>query len=185
MDERRRKVVGARTTVAELADGEGLLVLPNRPFPAELEAGRTVSPQGLVSFDGNFYSVPPGLPGLPGARVLVLHRLGEDHLHIATAGRAVVARHRRAPRGSGQTIRDTGHVIALERAVLESFTDRAPCRTKVRRPLTRAALEEAERLRGAGTGASSAERGVIDMSAYAALADRLRSVPKTEEETGE
>jgi hypothetical protein len=72
-------------------DGEGVL---------ELEVGRTVSPQSLVSFEGNFYSVPPGLNG---AQVRVLQRLGEDYLHIVSAGRAVVARHRQAPRVSGQT----------------------------------------------------------------------------------
>ncbi|MFE2916812.1 IS21 family transposase [Kitasatospora indigofera] len=182
MDERRRKVDGVKTTVAELAACEPLLELPNRPFPAELEIERTVSPQGLVSFDGNLYSVPPGLPG---AQVRVLHRLGEDYLHIATAGRAVIARHRRAPRGSGQTIRDAGHVIAMERVVLASFSDRAPCKTKVRRPLSEAALAEAERLRG-GPGAVNdpAERVVIDLSTYAAVADRLRTAP-TPKESGE
>ncbi|MEU2832199.1 hypothetical protein ABZ667_26625 [Streptomyces lavendulae] len=59
---------------------------------------RTVRPQGLVCFDGNQYSVPPGLPA---AQVKVLHRLGEDYLHILTVGRAVAAEHRRAPSGSG------------------------------------------------------------------------------------
>ncbi|MFF5344075.1 hypothetical protein ACFY4H_25805 [Streptomyces althioticus] len=92
---------------------------PVRPFPAELEVERTVSPQSLVAFDGNFYSVPPGLPGV---QVKVLHRLGEDDLRIVTAGRAVVACHRRAPRGAGQTVRDDGHVIALEKVVLSSFS---------------------------------------------------------------
>ncbi|GCD99108.1 Mu transposase domain-containing protein [Embleya hyalina] len=182
MDERRRRVAGALTTVGELADVESLLELPGLPFPAELEAERTVSPQGLVSFEGNLYSVPPGLPG---ARVIVLHRLGEDHLHIVTTGRVVVARHHRAPRGSGRVVRDSGHVIALERAVLDSFTDRAPCRTKVRRPLTQAALDEAERLRSRAAGTSSAERVVIDLTAYAAVADRLRTAPQPKEETGE
>ena len=62
MDERRRRADGAVSTVAELAAAEPLLELPVRPFPAELEVERTVSPQGLVSFEGNLYSVPPGLP---------------------------------------------------------------------------------------------------------------------------
>ncbi|MGW0584521.1 Mu transposase domain-containing protein, partial [Streptomyces sp. NPDC002920] len=63
MDERRRRVEGMTVTVAELAAGEPMLDLPIRPFPAELEVQRTVSPQSLVSFRGNFYSVPPGMPG--------------------------------------------------------------------------------------------------------------------------
>ncbi|WP_443072854.1 Mu transposase domain-containing protein [Streptomyces sp. NBC_01439] len=98
---------------------------------AELEQTRVVSPQGLVSFVGNHYSVPPGLAG---AHVTVRIRLGEDDLHVVTAGRAIIAHLRRAPDGAGLTIRDARHVIALERAVLASFSDRAPCRTKARRP---------------------------------------------------
>ncbi|WP_326743649.1 hypothetical protein OG830_03280 [Streptomyces sp. NBC_00121] len=34
------------------------------------------------------------------------HRLGEDDLRIVTAGRAIAASHRRAPRSAGQTMRD-------------------------------------------------------------------------------
>ncbi|WP_244942268.1 Mu transposase domain-containing protein [Streptomyces coelicoflavus] len=81
MDDRRRRIDGAVTTVGELAAAEPLLDIPVRPFPAELEVERTVSPQSLVAFDGNFYSVPPGLPGVT---VKVLHRLGEDDLRIVT-----------------------------------------------------------------------------------------------------
>lgn len=183
MDERRRTVGGVRTTVAELAESEPLLGLPALPFPAELSVERTVTAQSLVPFEGNFYSVPPGLPG---ARVAVVHRLGEDFLNIATAGRAVIARHRRAVRGSGQTIRDAGHVIALERSVLASFSDRAPCKSKVRRPPTDAALAEAERLRQGHATGSTAERVVIDLSHYAAVAEQLRHVrPPDEEENTE
>ncbi|MDN3061199.1 IS21 family transposase [Streptomyces hygroscopicus] len=179
MDERRRRIDGVVTTVGELAAAEPLLDIPVRPYPAELEVERTVSPQSLVQFDGNFYSVPPGLPG---AQVKVIHRLGEDDLRIATAGRAVIAQHHRAPRGAGQTVRDDGHVIALERAVLASFSDRAPCKNKVRKPLSAAALAEAERLRGHTAAGDPAERVVIDLSHYAAVADRLRSVPPPKKE---
>ncbi|SPF07463.1 DNA replication protein [Streptomyces sp. MA5143a] len=182
MDERRRKVDGISVTVAELADMEPLLDIPVRPFPAELEVQRTVSAQSLVSFDGNFYSVPPGLPGV---QVHVRHRLGEDFLRIATTGRAVIAQHRRAPRGAGQTVRDNGHVLALERAVLASFTDRAPCKTKVRRPPSAAALAEAEHLRGQPAAGDPAEKVVIDLSTYAAVADRLRKAPTPREESSE
>ncbi|MFD4835242.1 IS21 family transposase [Streptomyces uncialis] len=183
MDERRRSVDGVKVTVAELADAEPMLVLPALPFPAELEVVRTVSPQALVSFEGNLYSVPPGMPGM---QVTVRLRLGENYLHIVTAGRAVVARHELAPRGAGRKVRDSGHVIALERAVLAQVSDRAPCKTKTRRPLSPAALAEAERLRGPAPGAGSAERVVINLDTYAAVADRLRTAPTTpEEEPGE
>ncbi|WP_062013815.1 Mu transposase domain-containing protein [Streptomyces hygroscopicus] len=165
MDERRRTVDGARVTVAELADAEPLPELPALPFAAELVVEGTVTPQGLVAFEGNFYSVPPGLPG---ARVGVIHRLGEDTVSIATASRAVIARHRLAPRGAGQTV-----------------SDRAPCKSKVRRPPSEAALAEAERLREQRASGSTAERVVIDLSHYAAVADRLRHVPPPKEEENE
>ncbi|MEU1909751.1 hypothetical protein ACFV4E_34790 [Streptomyces hygroscopicus] len=63
MDERRRTVDGARVTVAELADAEPLPELPALPFAAELVVEGTVTPQGLVAFEGNFYSVPRACPG--------------------------------------------------------------------------------------------------------------------------
>ncbi|MFF6852408.1 MULTISPECIES: Mu transposase domain-containing protein [Streptomyces] len=182
MDERRRSVDGVKVTVAELAAAEPLLDLPTLPFPAELEVVRTISPQALVSFEGNLYSVPPGMPGM---QVTVRQRLGENYLHIVTTGRAVVARHELAPRGAGRKVRDAGHVIALERAVLAQVSDRAPCKTKIRRPLSPAALAEAERLRGQAPGAGSAERVVINLDTYAAVADRLRTAPTPEEEPGE
>ncbi|MFF8848084.1 hypothetical protein ACF08N_36245 [Streptomyces sp. NPDC015127] len=58
MDSRKRKLDGASTTVAALAEAEPLLDLPTRPFPAELEQTRIVSPQGLLSFAGNHYCSP-------------------------------------------------------------------------------------------------------------------------------
>ena len=72
--------------------------MPGVPFPAEVTVARTVTAQALVAFRGNRYSVPPGMPG---ATVTVPHRLGSDHLAIATAGGAVVARHRRARTAPG------------------------------------------------------------------------------------
>lgn len=167
------KLDGASTTVAALAEAEPLLDLPTRPFPAESEQTRAVRPQGLVSCAGIHYSVPPGLPG---AHVTVRIRLGEDDLHMVTTGRAVIAHHRRAPDGAGQTIRNAGHVIALERAGLASFSDKAPSRTKVRRPPPATAQAETEKLRGRPE-SDIANRVVIDLSHYTAVADRLRQAP--------
>ncbi|MHC1561205.1 Mu transposase domain-containing protein [Actinomycetospora sp. C-140] len=168
LDGRVRRRDGERTTVAELAAGEGLRAAPATAFPAELSVVRTVSTQALVSFRGNRYSVPPGMPG---AQVVVRHRLGGDQLRIVTATGATVAVHHRAPNGAGATVRDEGHVRALESRVLAEFSDARPCRSKTRRPAGDASLAEAARLRGstASSAASSGQRVVIDMAAYAAL----------------
>jgi transposase len=165
LDGRTRRRDGEKVTVGELAAGEGLRAAPAAAFPAELAVVRTVSAQALVAFRGNRYSVPPGMPG---AQVVVRHRLGADQLRIVTATGATVAVHRRAPTGAGATVRDEGHVRALETRVLAEFTDAPPCRKKARRPAGDASRAEAARLRGTPT-ASSADRVVIDMAAYAAL----------------
>ena len=169
LDRRVRRRDGQATTVGVLADAEPLHSLPVVAFPAELVVERRVSAQGLVDFRGNRYSVPPGMPG---AQVSVRLRLGADVLHIATTAGAVVAAHRLAPTGAGQVVRDDGHVVALEKAVLAAFTDAGPCRRKTRRPPSAAAQAEAARLRGLPTG-DPAARVVIDMAAYAAAAARL------------
>ncbi|MFV5999014.1 hypothetical protein ACNPQM_43715 [Streptomyces sp. NPDC056231] len=82
-------------------------------------------------------------------RVTVRQRLGEDYLHIATAGKAVVARHRLAPRGAGRTVRDAGHVIALERAVLAQVSETGPRA----RPRPTARCRPRRSLRPSGCGA--------------------------------
>jgi transposase len=174
MDGRLRPRDGQRVSVGELAAGEPLRPVPDVPFPAEITAARTVSPQALVAFRGNSYSVPPGISG---TTVTVTHRLGSDHLAIATASGAVIARHRRARDGAGLSVREPGHVTALDKAVLASFTAAAPCKRKERRPASPAALAEAGRLRGAG---GPADRVVIDLSAYAAAAARLQHHPRTD-----
>jgi transposase len=165
LDQRARRRDGGRVTVADLAIGEGLRAAPTTAFPAELAVPRTVSAQALVSFRGNRYSVPPGMPG---AQVIVRHRLGADQLRIVTASGATVAAHRRAPNGAGATVRDDGHVRALETKVLAAFSDAKPCRSKTRQPAGDASRAEAARLRGTPA-TSSAQRVVIDLSAYAAL----------------
>jgi hypothetical protein len=169
LDGRLRRRDGQRTTVGVLAEAEPLHVLPLVAFPAELTVARKVTPQGLVDFRGNQYSVPPGMPG---AQVSVRLRLGADIVHVVTAAGAVVAAHRLAPAGAGRVVRDGGHVVALEKTVLAAFTDQAPCRHKTRRPPSPAARVEAARLRGLPAD-DPAARVVIDMSSYAAAAARL------------
>jgi hypothetical protein len=144
-------------------------------FPAEVREQRSVTALGLVSWRGNNYSVPPGLSG---ALVAVTHRLGEDVVRIATASGAVVAAHQRAVDGAGRTVRDAGHVAALEKSVLEAFTTTRPCTHKTRRPPSAAALAESARLRGRGLAVDPAQRVVVDLSVYAATAKRLCVAPQ-------
>jgi hypothetical protein len=175
LDERHRRRDGQATTVGALAAAEPLRPPPSEPFPATLEVTRRVSAQGLVGFRGNHYSVPPGLAG---AQVRVRHRLGSPQLELVTAGQAVVARHRRATDGAGMLVRDHGHVAALERSVLASFTDRPACRRKDRRPASAAALAEAARLRGQP--ANPADHVVVDLAAYAQAA-AVATIPPGQE----
>lgn len=176
-DTRMRATANGKSTVATLAAAEPLAPMPT-PFPAMLSVQRVVSAQALVSYAGNRYSVPPHLHGT----IVTVHvRLGATHLDIATTpgpGRGgtlptVIARHRLAPAGAGATIRDDGHVTALNEAALAAFTTDAPHRTKVRRPPSPAARAEADRLRRdlTSTGGSGSEADVvIDLARYAAAA---------------
>ncbi len=59
-------------------------------------------------------------------------------------------------------------MVALERAVLAAFSDRAPCRSKQRRPSSPAALAEAARL--AGGAPAAGEQVVVDFADYVAAA---------------
>ena len=59
-------------------------------------------------------------------------------------------------------------MVAHEHPVLAAFSDRAPCRSKQRRPPSPAALAEAGRLKGAVS--SAGERVVVDLADYAAAA---------------
>lgn len=181
MDERRRSRDGTRTTVGALAEAERLRPVPPFAFPAEFDVTRVVTAQALVSFRGNTYSVPPGLAG---AQVHVRHRLGAEELRIVTARGATVALHRRAPDGAGRTVRDDGHVAALEQAALAAFSTSRPCTHKTRRPPSAEAMAEAAklaRLQGGlpatGSLSTAAAHVVIDLSTYAATAARLSTAP--------
>ena len=164
-DARGRTRDQGRVTVGELAAAEPLTAAPLLPYPAQVSVQRVVSAQALVAFRGNFYSIGPGLPG---ATVTVGHRLGGNLIEVATTGGVVLARHHREPDGAGVIARHDDHVVALEHAVLAAFTDRAPCRSKERRPPSPAALAAAALLRGAV--ASAGEHVVVDFADYAAAA---------------
>jgi len=163
-DARRRD----QGTVGSLADAEPLLALPAQAFPAILELERTVDRQAMVAFEGNRYSTGPELVG---QRISVRARLGELSVEIRSASGAVVARHRRAPSGAGQTIRSDSHARALEREVLAQFsTGAAGPKRKANRPPGEAALAEARRLREG----SAADAVVVDLATYAEAAEVAR-----------
>ena len=142
-DTRMRPTADGRATVATVAATEPLAAVP-APFPAVLAVERVASAQALVAFRGNRYSVPPELAR---AQVTVTHRLGVPHIELATSGGIIIARHQLAPAGAGATVRDTGHVLALERAAMAAFTDAAPHRRKQRIPPGPAARAAADALR--------------------------------------
>lgn len=166
-DARARTVDQARTTVGAVAAAEPLAQPPALPYPVTLIVERVVSAQALVAFRGNFYSIGPGMSG---ATVCVRHRLDAHLLEILTTGGVLLARHRREPDGAGVIARAPEHVLALEHAVLAGFSDRAPCRSKQRRPPSSAALAEAARLTGAVS--SPGARVVVDLADYAAVAQQ-------------
>jgi transposase len=167
-DARTRTRDGQPTTVGALAELEQLRPL-GAAFPATLMVERVVTAQALVAFAGNQYSVPPGLAG---TTVTVSQRLGQPVLDIVTAGGTVLARHERAGDGAGTVVRDSGHVRALETAVLAAFTTDRPCGRKVRRPPSAAALAAAERLR---PGPPAGHEVVVDLAVWA-IAARDRKV---------
>jgi transposase len=169
-----------KMTVATFAAAEPLSPLPQAPYPAELRVERTVSPQALVCFDGNFYSVPPGHRG---RQVTVARRLDADTIDIISAAGNTLARHRLQARGAHAVVRADEHVAALEKTVLAAASDqRAPCRRKKRIPPSPEALAEAGRIRArlsgqplAATGGAGEGGPVVDFTAYAAAARPLTS----------
>jgi transposase len=132
-------------TVAEIGAAEPLRVLPPLAYPAVITVTRQASRSALVALDGNRYSVPPVQAG---RTVTVLARVGDPTIRIVSAAGEVVATHRRAPAGAGQTIRTAEHAAMLEKAVLAAFTTGQSCRRKVNRPPGPTALAELARLAG-------------------------------------
>jgi len=132
-------------TVGEIGVSEPLRGLPALAYPAVITVTRRASRSALVALDGNRYSVPPQHAG---RTVTVLGRVGDPMIRIVSTAGEVVATHRRAPAGAGQTIRTAEHAALLEKAVLAAFTTDHACRRKVNRPPGPKALAELARLSG-------------------------------------
>ncbi|MDP8910308.1 MAG: hypothetical protein M3N47_14610 [Chloroflexota bacterium] len=138
--------------------------MPPAAYPAVIAVERKASRSALVAFEGNHYSVPPAQAG----RTITVHaRVGEPMLRILSTAGEVVAEHRRAVAGTGQTLRTPEHAAALERAVLAAFTTDHACRRKPNRPPGKDALAELARLRGI----DPAPAPVISLRCYADLAE--------------
>jgi transposase len=160
LDERGRR----RPTVADLAEVESLRPLPAALYPAMIEATNKVGPSGLVPFEGNTYSVTPGLIG---AEVTVRHRLGTPGIEIVSAAGNLLASHYRQTPGGGYCVRDPAHRAALEHEVLAAFSTAAPCRRKANRPPGEAARAEASKL----LAGLEDDEVVVSLAAYQALVD--------------
>ena len=150
-------------TVGRLGAAEPLRAVPPTAYPAQIAVERKASRSALVCFEGNRYSVPPAHAA---RTVTVLARVGDPLLRVVSAAGEIVAEHRRAPVGGGQTLRTPEHAAMLERAVLEAFTTGHACRRKANVPPGRQALAELARLRGLDAGSAP----VISLERYAQLA---------------
>jgi len=160
-DQRRRN----GSTVAALAAAERLAAPPDLPYPAVLEVERVVSASCLVSYEGNRYSVPPGLHG---QHLTVRRRLGAAQIELVSQGGSVVAAHRLAPAGQGALQRQPAHRVELEQVVLASLTSKPPCRRKANRPPGEAALAAAAALAG------EPREVVVSLEQYARYAEATR-----------
>lgn len=158
-DDRPREGLDGTTTAATMFQRERLRPLPPVVFPVIVTEERIATRQALIDWRGNRYSVPPELAA---AKVIIQQRLGATTIDIATASGTVVARHRVAEPGLGVTIRDTGHVTALEQVALAAAPPGRPHRRKERIPPGPAALRAAAVL----TGPTAAPSTVIDLAAY-------------------
>ncbi|MDP9189736.1 MAG: IS21 family transposase [Actinomycetota bacterium] len=151
-------------TVGEIGGAEALRALPIAAYPAQIAVQRKASRAALVAFEANQYSVSPALAG---KLVTVIARVAEPVLRIASARGEIIAEHRRAPAGAGQTIRSTEHAAMLEAAVLAAFTTKDACRRKPNLPPGDRSLAELARLRGLDRDGAQ----VISLADYAALAE--------------
>lgn len=158
-DGRARESETGTTTAAAMFAAERLRPLPLAVFPVVITEERTATRQALIDWRGNRYSVPPELAA---AKVTVQQRLGAPTIDVVTAAGAVVARHQVAEPGLGVTIRDTGHVTALDAIAMASAPPGRPHRRKERIPPGPAALRAAQAL----TGTEQPVSTVIDLAAY-------------------
>jgi hypothetical protein len=178
-----RATPDGKFTVAALAATEPLHPVAAQPYPVIVAEERTASRQALVSYRGNRYSVAPELAM---AKVTVTRPVGGAFIDIATSGGIVIARHKLLADGLGATVRDAGHVIALDAAAMAAANTGRPHRRKERippGPEARAAATELRKRLAAGDRAviesatTTTDSTVVDLSAYERAAQH-RSILK-------
>jgi len=125
---------------------------------------RTVDDRASVAFDGNRYSVNPGMGG---TELTLRHRLGTGTVEVFSPAGALLVSHRLAAAGAGTMVRTPDHAAALEKVVLAQFSTGRPCERKANRPPGEEALAERARLMGA-QGAEGDEPSV-DLDAMAEI----------------
>ncbi len=155
-----------RPSVGDLAELERLRPLPAACYPATIEDHNTVGPSALVPFEGNAYSVPPGLIGV---EVSVRHRLGTGGIEIISTAGVLLASHCRETPGGGYVVRDPAHKSALEHVVLAAFTTDPPCRRKANRPPGDEARKEADKL----LSGFEDDEVVVSLAAYQSIVDDM------------
>jgi hypothetical protein len=182
-DTRMRATPEGRCSVAALAATEPLQPVAAQPYPVIVTQQRTASRQALVAYRGNRYSMPPELAM---ATVMLTRPVGGQFIDIATSGGIVIARHKLLADGLGATVRDAGHVIALDTAAMAAASSGRGHRRKERippGPEARAAAAELRKRLAAGdrvvveTSATTTDSTVIDLSVYERAA-QLRSTLK-------
>ena len=87
---------------------DALLPLPSRPYDTSQIAYKVASPEGLVAWEGNAYSVPQDFIG-----EIVIARASEKELRLYSASFDEIGCHELAPRGQGLKIRLPAHRIRL------------------------------------------------------------------------
>ena len=116
----------------------------------------------------------------------VSHAARRPDVDIATAGGTVIARHRLAPAGAGATVRDSGHVLALEQRSSPATTPppaptQAAHPTRPRRQGRRRAAARPPATRTTSTAVSNDHAEVVvDLSSYDRRSPRKEHPPMTD-----
>ncbi|OZD69281.1 hypothetical protein CH298_28035 [Rhodococcoides fascians] len=108
-------------------------------------------------------------PELASAQVTVTRPVGGSHLDIVTASGVAVARHAASAHGLGMAVRDSGHVVALERLAIANTGK--PHRRKERIPPRPDAPKAAKALRGRHVQSSFTSKSDAESSSTATSSD--------------